>query len=85
MVAFDWNLFNSILLLWVLFSQARQRIILAHHRHLITEVGSMMARTMDHLHVPTDCTCQRCLIDSVPTGDYPKEADPNAWKKWEDS
>jgi hypothetical protein len=85
MAAFDWNLFNGILLLWVLFSVARQRMILTHHRHVITEVGSMVARLLDHVGVSVDCNCQRCLIDSVPTGDYPKEEDPNAWKQWEES
>lgn len=83
---FDWDLFNGILLLWLVFLVGRQWIILLHQRKLIGEVGSMLAETMDFLQVPhPDCQCPKCLIDSVPTGDYPKETSPDEWKKWEES
>jgi len=86
MAAFDWNLFNGILLLWLVFLIGRQRLILLHQRKLIEEVGSMLARTMAVLDIPYgEHQSLMAMMESIPRGDYPKEPDQDEWKKWEES
>jgi hypothetical protein len=83
---FDWNLFNGIILLWIVFVLGRQGIQQIHQCKMIMELGSMLSEAMDFLGVPhPDCTCDKCLMESIPTADYPKEKNPDEWKKWEDS